>query len=240
MSTTVGQRRSGVAGQDGGLARAEDAGPLPAPRAARLRRPGWRDPRLLLGTALVGVSVLLGSWAVTTAGRTVPVLAAGAALVPGDQIRPEDVRVQEVRLPEGGAEYLLAGADLEGLVVTRVVREGELVPASAVATAPDLGARAVAVTTGAPVSAAVVEGSLVDVWFVPEQSDRADDDGGPLPRQLAAALVVAEVETGSSAFSVTAGTTVHVLVPTTDLPTVLAAVRGPGVVDLVPVPGGTS
>lgn len=220
------------------------AGPeaLPAPRAVRLRRPGWRDPRLLLGVALVGLSVLLGAWAVGTAGRTVQVFAAGEALVPGDVLSADALRVVEVRLPDGAAEYLPATADAEGLVVTRTVREGELVPDSAVARESMLDARAVAVTTGAQVSTAVVEGALVDLWFVPERAvgAQAGDDEPSEPRLLAASLPVVEVGASSTAFSVGPGATVHVLVPVADLPAVLGAVRGPGSVDLVPVPGGTS
>ncbi|MBC7291585.1 MAG: SAF domain-containing protein [Actinotalea sp.] len=211
---------------------------MPAPRAPRLRRPGWRDPRLLLGVALVGLSALLGSWAVGSAGRTAPVLVAREALVPGEALRAEMLRTVDVRLPEDGAQYLPADVDLAELVVTRVVREGELVPSSAVASAGDAATRAVAVTTGAEVSSAVVEGSLVDLWFVPETPLGGAASPAP-PRQLAAALTVAEVGAATSTFSVGPGATVHVLVPLDDLPEVLAAVRGAGTVELVPVPGGT-
>lgn len=232
----------GVGRAGGGAGTGEEPGRsvLPSPRAPRLRRPGWRDPRLLLGLALVGLSVLLGSWAVGSAGRTVQVLAAGEALVPGDPLRAAMLRVVDVRLPDGGADYLPTDADLDALVVTRVVREGELVPSSAVASEGEIGARAVAVTTGAGVSSAVVEGALVDLWFVPDPPSGSGDGDAPQPRQLAASLTVAEVDASSAAFSVGAGSTVHVLVPLDDLPAVLAAVRGAGTVDLVPVPGGTS
>lgn len=229
------------AGRAGGPA-ATGAAPdgVPAPRAARLRRPGWRDPRLLLGMALVGVSVLLGAWAVGAAGRTVQVLAAGEALVPGDALSSASLRVVDVRLPEGAADYLPAGVEPEDLVVTRTVREGELVPVSAVAQESAIAARAVAVTTGAQVSSAVVEGALVDLWFVPEPPAGPGEDEAdpPSPRLLAASLTVVEVDSSPTAFSVGEGTTVHVLVPVPDLPDVLGAVRGPGTVDLVPVPGG--
>lgn len=245
MSTTGRWEHAGAAAARRSAAGAVDrAGPetLPAPRAARLRRPGWRDPRLLLGVALVGLSVLLGAWAVDTAGRTVQVFAAGEALVPGEVLSADALRVVEVRLPDGAAEYVLATTDPEGLVVTRTVREGELVPDSAVARESRIEARAVAVTTGAQVSAAVVEGALVDLWFVPEPAVGGGGEGDEpaQPRLLAASLPVVEVGASSTAFSVGPGTTVHVLVPVVDLPAVLGAVRGPGSVDLVPVPGGTS
>lgn len=237
MSTGVGQVGSAVAWQER-RSGPDRPGVLPAPRAARLRRPGWRDPRLLLGVALVGASVLLGSWAVGTAGRTVPVLAATAALVPGEPVRAEAVRVVDVRLPDGAATYVPAGTDLTDLHVTRVVREGELLPASAVATSAEIDVRAVAVTPRGAVSGGVVQGALVDLWFVPEAPRGGADDAAPAPRQLAASLVVAELDASTTAFSVGSGATVHVLVPLPDLAAVLSAVRGPGSVEVVPVPGG--
>src|SRR3954452_20167145 len=63
---------------------------LPAPVAARLRRPGWRDPRLLVGVVMVAASVALGSWAVQSAQTTVPVYVARDALVPGQRLEPDD------------------------------------------------------------------------------------------------------------------------------------------------------
>src|SRR5690606_13585820 len=60
------------------------AGDLPSPAAPRLRRPGWRDPRLAFGLLLVAGSVALGSWAVSSAGRTVAVYAVAETVTPGD------------------------------------------------------------------------------------------------------------------------------------------------------------
>jgi hypothetical protein len=169
------------------------------------------------------------------------VLAAGEALVPGDDLAAATLRVVEVRLPDADTGYLPAEVDVEDLVVTRTVGAGELVPASAVARQSAIEVRAVAVTTGAQVSSAVVEGALVDLWFVPDTPTGPVADAEPAPpRLLAASLTVVEVGAPSTTFSVGSGTTVHVLVPVADLPAVLGAVRGDGTVDLVPVPGGTS
>ena len=102
---------------------------LPTPSASRLRRPSWRDPRLLLGLVIVAGSVALGSWAVSSAGRTVAVYAAAGALTPGEPVDPSGLRTVEVRLASGDGKYFLADRPLpEDLVALRVVGDGELVP----------------------------------------------------------------------------------------------------------------
>lgn len=206
---------------------------LPRPLAVRMNRPGWRDPRLLLGLVLVGGSVLLGSWLLGDAARTTPVLVAREALVPGDRLDAAAVEVQEVRLPDA-ARYL-APRDVDGQVVVRTVGPGEVVPRAAVAAEGDLEVRAIGVdvTRAAP---GVVAGALVDLWFVP-----APDPGGApagAPRALASGLVVADVAQDDTAFAVGRAVTVHVLVPTGTLPDVLAALAADGTVEVVAVAGG--
>jgi len=209
-----------------------------SPAAVRLRRPGWRDPRLLLGLVLVAVSVALGSWLVASAGRTVPVYAAEVPLVAGDVLDPDTLVVREVRLAGAEDVYLSAAEPPpEDLVVVRTVGAGELVPLAATAERSDLDVRPVAITPSGPLSRSVVTGATVDQWFVP-----ADDVSAPVPaapRQLAAALAVAEVSEPTGTFAVGSGQAVHVLVPVVDLPDVLAALAAEGSVEVVPVPGGT-
>ena len=91
---------------------------LPVPVAARLRRPGWRDPRLLAGLALVAASVALGSWALRAAERTVPVYVARETTVPGTAIDAGSLAVADVRLGTVGLDrYLRADRPL---VVERI------------------------------------------------------------------------------------------------------------------------
>ena len=211
------------------------AGPppdLPGPPARRLRRPGVRDPRLLVGVVLVAASAALGSWAVGRAGRTVPVYAVASTLVPGDPVAAADLLVRDVRIDDPGP-YLLADADLPAdLVVLRPVGAGELLPRAAVGPAGDQEWRPIALTPRAALPSTVGPGSLVDLWLVPE------DEGDP--SELAAALVVAEVDRPTGAFAATTVPTLHVLVPQDLLPEVLAGLAGPGTVEVVAVPGGTA
>ncbi len=210
---------------------------LPAPVAARLRRPGWRDPRLLAGIAMVAASVLLGSWAVRTAQATVPVYVTRAALVPGDRVDVRDLAVVDVRLGTVNLEHYLRadGPVAADGVVVRAVGRGELVPASAVGSAAELDLRPVSVPLERAPSGDLAPGAQVDLWFTPPAPD---DDAAPAePRELARALTVAEVTAPAGAFRASGGTSVQVLVPSDLLPDVLTALAADGTVDVVPVPG---
>jgi len=210
---------------------------LPAPVAQRLRRPGWRDPRLLTGLALIAASVALGSWALRAAERTVPVYVVRETTVPGAAIDAGSLAVAEIRL--SGADlgrYLRADEPLPaGAVALRVVEAGELLPASAVGSADALALRPVSVLATGKLPEAVRAGARVDLWFSPKA--RAANDEPAAPSQLAAALTVAEVDRPQGAFAAGGTTTVHVLVPVDQLPDVLAALAADGRVDVVAVPG---
>lgn len=214
-------------------ARRPPAGDLPSPVAVRLHRPGWRDPRLLLGLVLVGGSVLLGSWVLGDAARTTSVLVAREALVAGDRLTADVVEIQEGRFP--ASELYLSPEDVDGGVLVRTVGRGEVVPRAAVAPEGVLDVRAVGVDV-ARAAPGVTQGAVVDLWFVPA----AEPAGGAAdpPRVLAEGLVVAEVSQDDATFAVGRGATVHVLVPTAALPDVLSALAAPGSVEVVAVAGG--
>ncbi|MFF3063254.1 hypothetical protein ACFVQ3_01740 [Oerskovia sp. NPDC057915] len=221
---------------------------LPNPTVARLRRPGWRDPRLLLGLVLVAASVALGSWAVSSAGRTVAVYAAAGPLTPGEPVDASSLRAVEVRLGSGDGKYFLAGRPLpDDLVALRVVGDGELVARSAVGGSEELEVRAVAIPVAGALSDRVTDGALVDVWFVPTAEDvatatdgTADEKDGAEPYTLAAQVVVAQVAESGGTLVTGGPTTLHVLVPTDELPGVLAALAAEGEIAVVPVAGGSA
>lgn len=222
---------------------------LPTPTAARVRRPTWRDPRLVLGIVLVAGSVALGSWAVSTAGRTVAVYAAAGPLTPGETLDLGALRTVDVRLGAGEDAYFVAGEAVpEGLVALRVVGEGELVPRSAVGDPADLAVRPVAISVTGGLSDRVTDGALVDVWFVPDASSTrgagavgADESPAPEPpRELVGQVVVAQVAEASGSLVTGGATTLHVLVPTDSLPEVLGALAAEGEIAVVPVAGAAS
>lgn len=142
------------------------------PEARRSRRPGWRNPRLVLGLLLVAAAVVAGARVVAAADDTVPVWAAVEALPAGAEVAPEDLERRDVRFPdaETAAAYLSAARPLApGSRVDRPVAAGDLLPRSAVAAAPDEALVEVPISVGLDeLPATVLQGSVVDVWVTPD------------------------------------------------------------------------
>lgn len=213
------------------------------PVASRLRRPSWRDPRLMIGIVLVASSVALGSWLVSSAQVTTGVYAVRDTLVPGAAIGPDQLEVVQVRLdPAQAARYVAADADLPGgAVALRVVTTGELLPRDVLGAAADVDVRPVPISLDTEPADGVVAGALVDLWSVPPQSATSGPSTGTgassSPVLLAAHVTVSQVARPSGSFSVGGRTVVHVLVPVTALPDVLAALAGDGTTQVMLVPG---
>lgn len=144
--------------------------PADLPAATRAQPPGWRDPRLWVGVAIVAASVVAGSRIVGAADDSVPVWAAARDLAPGDTVAAGDLVPTRVRFDEATdlGRYLPADEELPSeLHLLRGLGEGELVPVAALGSAADSGT--VALSLAFPpeqVPSGVASGSHVDVWVV--------------------------------------------------------------------------
>lgn len=141
------------------------AGAAVAP-ATRATRPGWRDPRLWIGVALVVVSVVAGARLLAAADDSVPVWVAAADLAAGDQLSAADLEPRRVRFADAGDldRYLAADQPLPTEArLLRGVGAGELVPASAIGSADDSDLLHLPLAVDlAP--AGVAAGSVVDIY----------------------------------------------------------------------------
>lgn len=147
------------------LAPAGAADGLPGPTPRRVRPPRWLDLRLVLGVLLVLGSVLLGARVVAAADATVPVWAATGDLAAGTELTAGDLVSMDVRLDDAADAYLSASTSPEGRSLSRAVREGELVPLTALEDAAELVQVALPVQAGfAPPGLA--RGQVVDVYAV--------------------------------------------------------------------------
>lgn len=206
----------------------------PSVPARRLRRPSWRDPRLLVGLVLVLGATVLGGVLVARADDTVGVLAAGETLVRGDSLVQGELRVVRVRLDGVDESYVLAADPLlEDAVALRTVPAGELVPTSAVGRSADLDSRPVSLPWQGPRPETLVRGSTVDVWVAAREGT---SDFGEPQLAVAGADVFAVVE-GSSGLGQAGGVQVQVMLEPDGVQQMLAALAAEDRVDLVLVPG---
>lgn len=210
---------------------------LVPPQAARLRAPSWKDPRLVVGALLVLGSVVAGALVVSRADDTRPTYVARHALVPGERVDPEDVRVVRVHLGDRTPGYLAADRRLpEDQVVLRTVMAGELVPASAVGRRDQVDVQPVAVPVPAEIAERLLPGTLVDVWV----ATRTRDGGGESyerPRQVAVSAQVGRQLKRSGGLGGSSAVSVEVLLTDALVPVVLDAVANESRVSLVAVPG---
>jgi hypothetical protein len=158
------------------------------PTATRARPPGWRDPRLWVGVALVAVSVVAGARLLGAADDSVTVWSAASDLGPGDRVTADDLVATSVRFdePTDLARYLATDDPLpEGLQLVRGLGEGELVPAAALGSAEDSDTVTLSLSFPSElVPSGIGTGSVVELWVVPGQDARRTELSGPVLRDV--------------------------------------------------------
>ena len=200
----------------------------PRPRAF------WGDARFFLGILLVVASVA-GVWFVVAASRqTVPAFAASRTIVPGEAISRDDVRLVDVSLGQIGEAYLAEDALADGLVATRTIESGELVPRSAVGEASAVRTTSVVLRSAVDVPGSVGAGSTVEVWTAP-LIERGSYDA---PRILVADATVVSVTRDESMIG-GGSATLEVIIPRADVAATLAAMADESALSIVPASGAS-
>ncbi len=175
------------------------------PVAVRARTPGWRDPRLWIGIAIVAVSVVAGARLLASADDTVAVWAVVHDLGAGDLVSEADLEVRRVRFADSGdlERYFRADDTLPAdLQLTRGVGAGELLPRAAVGAAADAGRLQISIEV-APgrVPTSVDSGAVVDVFVLDASGGRARIEPGPALTQV----TVVDAPAPDASFGSTAG-----------------------------------
>ncbi len=203
-------------------------------QAPRLRKPSWKDPRLLIGILLVLASVAGVVALVGNAGKTVPMYVARDALVVGQKITVESFNLIDVQLGEASAKYLDPGDELaENAVAVRMVPKGEIVPRSSIGRTDVLDRKPVSVTVDEPLPKEVLVGSHVDVWVsLPDERN-----GFKSPVLMLPGAEVAAVNAAASSLGSSKNMQVMVLATDAQMPKFLGAVANKAKVSVVWNPG---
>ena len=194
--------------------------PASANAPLRLRKPSWKDPRLLVGMLLVCVSIVGVIALVESADRTVGVYAARVDLLVGAELSEEDFRIVPVRLGEVEGSYWTVSDGLPGNAVAhRLISAGELLPASGVGAADALERKPVGLTIEDPLPAGTATGDRVDVWVSP----RGEGNEFGAPKLLLEGAEIYDYTEEDSALGATQSARVFVLVDDQTLPALLDA-----------------
>ena len=181
-----------------------------AAEGARLKRPSWKDPRLLVGILLVLASVVGVVSLVGAADQTTEAYAAREPIAVGETLTADKLHRVKVRLGEVEQHYLTPEAGLDaGLVAVQRIGKDQLLPRESVGQLDGLDRKPVAVTVEETLPAQAVAGSRVDVWVaLPDTRN-----GFSEPTLLLSGAEIAQITPGSTALGSSRSTVVMVLVP---------------------------
>lgn len=201
-------------------------GARPRPRAF------WADARFFLGLVLIAVSVA-GVWFLVTASRqTTPTFVAARTIVAGQVVSADELRVVEVALGQSQGAYLAPDALADGLVATRTIEAGELVPAAAVGSADASRSTTVVVRSATDVPASVTAGTVVELWAAPA----AEQGRFGAPAILVPDATVVSVTRDDSVIGGGAAS-LELVIARSDVADTLAAIAGESALSVVPVSG---
>ncbi|RJN31824.1 hypothetical protein [Nesterenkonia natronophila] len=190
---------------------------------------------MLIGIALILVSVVGMTLLVNSQNRTAPVYAADRELSTGTRLSADDLHVVHVRLDAAAEHYLSAEAEPPPDVeLIRPLSEGELLPAAALAAVDSQLRQAVTVEVQHDLARSVQPGRSVDVWSASGYS--TVDDTGEVTR-LATAAEVTDIRESSSTFGTSAAVTVELLVDPDEVTDLLAAFGAGDALTVLPAGG---
>ncbi|MDN5755475.1 MAG: hypothetical protein ACTHWW_01640 [Arthrobacter sp.] len=206
--------------------------------ARRLRKPGWRDPRLIVGILLVigavaGVLTLL-SWQ----NKTVPVYVASQDISMGEKIEASGLDVVDVRLDSVQDQYLTARqAPSEDLRANTLIRSGELVPLASLGGRDPQNRKPLSVELSRDLPVAVAVGTRVDVWAAERAKDSTTYQE---PKKLLETVEVSAIRELDSGFGGVSGQVVELLVTDEDLPGMISALANEAQLTVVFAGGGSA
>ncbi|HJV97821.1 MAG TPA: hypothetical protein VJ617_01805 [Arthrobacter sp.] len=205
--------------------------------AARLKRPSWKDPRLLVGILLVLASVAGVISLVGSADRTTEVYAARDAIAVGETLTEDNVVRAKVRLGDTEQHYITVEAGLpEGVVAVQRIGKDQLVPRESLGSVDALDRKPVAVAVEEALPSQVVDGTRVDVWVAMPDAK----NGFSEPKLLLPGAEIAQITSGSTTLGSSRSTVLMILVSDSQMPALLGAQANQAKISVVWSPGGAA
>lgn len=203
--------------------------------ARRLRKPGWKDPRLLVGILLMVASVAGVVALISSLDKSVAMYIAKEDISLGEKVEASRLSVVEVRLDGTAARYAVVGGIPEGSQANTLIRAGELVPMRALGVPDATGRKPVTIELQQALTQAVVVGTRVDIW---SGAKTAATNSYEQPELLLPGAEVSALRPMETGFGGTAGIVVEVLVEDGKLSQLLNALANEARITVVHNPSG--
>ncbi|NQX12761.1 hypothetical protein HQQ80_14075 [Microbacteriaceae bacterium VKM Ac-2855] len=195
--------------------------PSPTATTGRLPRALRRaiDPRLVIGIVIVVASILGTIALVAGSDRTVAVYSVHESLGRGQSLTADALVESEVAVGSLIDGYVRVGSlPRGGLIVTRSLAAGELLPASAIEPESSLREAALVLPITGPVADGIVPGAAVQIWALPRSVG-----GGETASMLADGAEVRRIRESEGFMSSGADVAVELLVSREAVPALLKA-----------------
>jgi len=202
------------------------------PAAIRATKPGWRDPRLWIGVAIVAASVLLGAKLIGGADQSVAVWSVSHDVVGGEDLTDGDVVARKVRFVNAADADVYLSADdplPEGMALTRDLGAGELVPRAAMGPKETVKRKTISlVFADSGVPTGLEKGDSVAVWVTSvtkkDAGGNTTPDAPPAAPTFAQALVTSVQSSTTGSLAGTGAIVVTIAIPNGTQPEAVGAV----------------
>lgn len=200
--------------------------------AHRLQKPGWKDPKLLVGLALILLSVVSVIGVVRATNQTETFYALARDVPVGQKITVEDLREVDVRLSDSASRYMRNTQEIaEGMRAKDFLRSGELLRVDAVTTTDTDQHRKATVVLDSTVVSTFSAGDRVDIW-ISQKAENKNAYGSP--EVVMQSAYISKVTSEESMIGSTGKSAVQLLVTEDALGKVLDATNNESKINLVP------
>lgn len=201
-------------------------------RGSRLRTPGWRDPKLLIGIVLVALAVTGVVGLVQSSDQRQGYWTAQRDLQPGATVTAEDFTVVRANLSDIEGQYWSSEEQLpDEFYVSATMMQGELLARRQLTASDPHGRQQVGLQVSANMPASIRSGTRVDVWVSnPDEAGR----GYSAPERIIENAEVADINKDTSAFASSDTNTVYLMLEPGSVREVLGAQVNDAKISLVP------
>lgn len=205
--------------------------------APRLRRPGWKDPRLMVGVLLVLVSVAAVVLLVRQADSRGEYWAAAQDITPGSALKAEHLTVVSANLGDSSQSYLPADQPVpDNVAAVATVRQGELLPAGGLAARDPEERQQITVQVSDVLPEHLSNGDRVDLWVAfPDDTGRGFFE----PELVAVSAEVVGTSESTTAFGAGVTGNVALMLGPEEVPEILGAQANGARMTIVPSLGSS-